>query len=80
MAPGGICFADSTHRYRFPGLVSGYTNPGQAWAFTIGRGMAELVGLLVWPSAWDIHVADRNLALGHQPKGGVSHRAVPVHQ
>jgi hypothetical protein len=64
MSLGGICSADSAHCYRFPCLVSRYTNAGEAWAFTIGRGMAELVGLLVWPSAWDIDVADRNLALG----------------
>jgi hypothetical protein len=80
MWPGGICSADSAHRYRFPDLVSGYTNPGQAWAFTIGRGMAELVGLLPLGISAPPSPGDRNLALGHQPKGGVSQGAVPVHQ
>ena len=61
MWAGGICSADSAHRDRFPGLVSGYTNPGQAWAFTIGRGVAELVGPLIGSSAWDMREADRFL-------------------
>ena len=57
MSLGGICSAYSAHRYRFPCLVSRYTNAGEAWTFTIGRGMAELVGLLVWPSAWHLRAA-----------------------